>query len=149
MIARSIYRLKPFACSSLICGGIASSSLATTRDQHRTVGAEGGLQRFIHLGGFFNAYTFDTAGLGDAGEVGIVELRTVGEIAPGLHLHRHEAQHAVVKDDNFTGSFICASDRKSPISMLNPPSPHMATTCRSGAVAWAPMACGMALAIEP
>ena len=43
-------------------------------DQHRTVGAEGGLQRFIHLGGFFNAYTFDTAGLGDAGEVGIVEL---------------------------------------------------------------------------
>ncbi len=33
--------------------------------------------------------------------------------------------------------------------MVNPPSPHIATTWRSGAVAWAPSACGMALAIEP
>ena len=30
IMARSIYRLKPFACSSLISGGITSSSLAVT-----------------------------------------------------------------------------------------------------------------------
>ncbi|MNV51915.1 hypothetical protein D3C71_1439810 [compost metagenome] len=48
-----------------------------------------------------------------------------------------------------TGSFSWANDRKSPISIVKPPSPHMAITCLFGSVACAPIACGMALAIEP
>jgi hypothetical protein len=78
-----------------------------------------------------------------------VQFGTVGEIAPAFISIATKPSTLLLKMIIFTGSFICASDRKSPISMLNPPSPHIATTWRSGAVALAPMACGMALAIEP
>ena len=33
--------------------------------------------------------------------------------------------------------------------MVKPPSPDSETTCRSGNAAWAPIACAIALAIEP
>ena len=35
------------------------------------------------------------------------------------------------------------------MSIVKPPSPHSAMTCRSGEPTLAPMACGMAFAIDP
>ena len=49
----------------------------------------------------------------------------------------------------FTGKPSCARLRKSPISMVKPPSPDSEITCRPGNAAWAPIACAIALAIEP
>src|SRR6267142_562560 len=49
----------------------------------------------------------------------------------------------------FTGRPSCARLRKSPISMVKPPSPDSEITCRPGNAVCAPMACGIALAIEP
>ncbi len=49
----------------------------------------------------------------------------------------------------FTGRSYWTRVRKSPISMENPPSPAIATTCRFRSVNWAPIACGSALAMEP
>ena len=34
-----------------------------------------------------------------------VQLSTVCQVASGFHLHRHKAQHAVIKDDNFHWQF--------------------------------------------
>ena len=50
---------------------------------------------------------------------------------------------------SFTGRFNCARLMKSPISMVKPPSPDIEITWRPGNAACAPMAWGMALAIEP
>ncbi|MGY2938826.1 hypothetical protein ACVWZ6_008428 [Bradyrhizobium sp. GM6.1] len=55
----------------------------------------------------------------------------------------------LLKMTTFTGSFICVSVIRSPISMVKPPSPESEITCRPGCAACAPIACGMALAIEP
>ena len=55
----------------------------------------------------------------------------------------------LLKITTFTGSFICVSVIRSPISMANPPSPDIEITCRPFSAACAPMACAMALAIEP
>ena len=49
----------------------------------------------------------------------------------------------------FTGRPSWAKLMKSPIIMVKPPSPDIEMTCRVGYVAWAPIACSMALAIEP
>ena len=49
----------------------------------------------------------------------------------------------------FTGSSCWVSVRKSPISMVKPPSPESEITCRPGKAAWAPIACAIAFAIEP
>ncbi|MNE52114.1 hypothetical protein D3C80_1467720 [compost metagenome] len=70
-------------------------------DQHRTVDGKRTLQRFIHVCGFFHADARDTAGFGDFRKVGIVQLRAVGQIATGFHLHRHESQHAVIEHHDF------------------------------------------------
>jgi hypothetical protein len=49
----------------------------------------------------------------------------------------------------FTGRSYWTRVRKSPISMENPPSPDIDTTCRSVSVNWAPIAIGSAFAIDP
>lgn len=49
----------------------------------------------------------------------------------------------------FTGRSYWTRVRKSPISMVNPPSPDMETTCRFRSRNCAPIACGRALAIDP
>ena len=49
----------------------------------------------------------------------------------------------------FTGSPYWTMVRKSPMSMENPPSPAMAMTWRPRSGNCAPIAWGMALAIEP
>jgi hypothetical protein len=49
----------------------------------------------------------------------------------------------------FTGRPSWDRLMKSPIIIEKPPSPDSDTTCRSGKAAWAPMACSIALAIEP
>ena len=49
----------------------------------------------------------------------------------------------------FTGRPSCTRLRKSPISIVNPPSPDSEITWRPGNAAWAPIACAIALAIEP
>lgn len=55
----------------------------------------------------------------------------------------------LLNSTTFTGRSYWTRVRKSPISMENPPSPDIATTCRSRSTNWAPIACGSALAIEP
>lgn len=55
----------------------------------------------------------------------------------------------LLKRTTFTGRLYWTRVRKSPISMVNPPSPDIETTCRFRSVNWAPIACGSALAIEP
>ena len=49
----------------------------------------------------------------------------------------------------FTGRPSWVRLMKSPIIMVKPPSPDIEITCRSLCEAWAPIACSMALAIEP
>src|SRR5262245_32719390 len=49
----------------------------------------------------------------------------------------------------FTGRLCWTRVRKSPISMVKPPSPDSEVTCRRGNAAWAPIACDIALAMEP
>jgi hypothetical protein len=49
----------------------------------------------------------------------------------------------------FTGRPSCTRLRKSPISMVKPPSPESEITWRRRNVIWAPIACGIALAMEP
>ena len=49
----------------------------------------------------------------------------------------------------FTGSLYWTIVMRSPSSMDRPPSPHRAITCRSGYSICAPIAIGMALAMEP
>lgn len=97
-------------------------------DQHRAVGAKRGLQRVVDLRGFFDANAFYAAGFSNAGEIGVVQLGTVGQIAPAFISIATNPSTLLLKITIFTGSFICASERKSPISMLKPPSPHIATT---------------------
>src|SRR5215471_2266316 len=48
-----------------------------------------------------------------------------------------------------TGRLCCTRVKKSPISMVKPPSPDNEITCRRGNADWAPIACDMALAMEP
>ena len=55
----------------------------------------------------------------------------------------------LLKIRTFTGKLSCFNERRSPISMVKPPSPDSETTCRPGEAACAPMACVIALAIEP
>src|SRR5271166_2062317 len=55
----------------------------------------------------------------------------------------------LLKTTIFTGAFNCCRESKSPSNMASPPSPERVTTWRSGNANCAPMACGMALAIEP
>ena len=49
----------------------------------------------------------------------------------------------------FTGSSSWTRLKRSPISMVKPPSPESEITCRCGKAAWAPIACAIAFAIEP
>ena len=49
----------------------------------------------------------------------------------------------------FTFNPSCTRLRKSPISMVNSPSPLSEITCRLGNAACAPIACAIALAIDP
>jgi hypothetical protein len=49
----------------------------------------------------------------------------------------------------FTGRCSCRRVISSPSSIATPPSPDSETTCRPGWLAWAPMACGSALAMDP
>lgn len=55
----------------------------------------------------------------------------------------------LLKSTTFTGRSYCTRVRKSPISMENPPSPDIDTTCRRRSVNWAPIAIGSAFAIDP
>ena len=48
-----------------------------------------------------------------------------------------------------TGSCRWRSVSSSPSSIASPPSPDSAMTCRPGWLAWAPIACGSALAMLP
>ena len=50
---------------------------------------------------------------------------------------------------SLTGMSSPAAVSSSPISIEKPPSPHRATTWRSGEPTFAPIACGIELAIEP
>src|SRR5690606_37301146 len=52
----------------------------------------------------------------------------------------------LLNSTTFTGRSYWTRVRKSPISMLNPPSPDMETTCRPRSVNCAPMAIGSAFA---
>ena len=72
----------------------------------------------------------------------------VSREATGLHLQLDEAQAAVVEHVTFTGRSIWVSVMKSPSIMAKPPSPDIEITWRPLCEAWAPIACGMALAIE-
>ena len=55
----------------------------------------------------------------------------------------------LLKIISLTGMSRPAAVSSSPISIEKPPSPHIATTWRSGEPTLAPIACGIALAIEP
>ena len=55
----------------------------------------------------------------------------------------------MLKTISLTGMSRPAAVSSSPISIENPPSPQSAITWRSGEPTLAPMACGIALAIEP
>src|SRR6516165_8274817 len=48
-----------------------------------------------------------------------------------------------------TGRLCCTRVKKSPISIVKPPSPDNEITCHRGNADWAPIACDMALAMEP
>ena len=55
----------------------------------------------------------------------------------------------LLKTISFTGMSSPAAVSSSPISIEKPPSPQSAITCRSGEPIFAPIACGIALAIDP
>ena len=55
----------------------------------------------------------------------------------------------LLKIISLTGMSSPAAVSSSPISIEKPPSPHSAMTWRSGDPTFAPMACGIALAIDP
>ena len=63
----------------------------------------------LNLGQAVMVYCYQLATLiqqpANSGKVGVVQLSTVCQVASGFHLHRHKAQHAVIKDDNFHWQF--------------------------------------------
>ena len=55
----------------------------------------------------------------------------------------------LLKITTLTGNLSCTSEMKSPISMVKPPSPESEMTWRALSIDCAPIACGMALAMDP
>ncbi len=148
--ARRSQRLKPLTCSAPIVGGMDSSCGAVTTS--RTAGpscASTSATAPGEIAGVFDPYRVDAHGAGHGGEIGVLKVRAQLDEAGRLHLQRHEAENAIVEDHGLDRKILLLERDRSPISMVKPPSPDSEITCRSGCAAWMPMACGIALAMEP
>ena len=73
----------------------------------------------------------DADGFGHCREVRVLELGAKWKKAGGFLLELDEPEGALLKTTTFTGRPSCTKLRKSPISIVNPPSPDSEITWRS------------------
>jgi hypothetical protein len=88
-------------------------------------------------------------GPGDPGEVGIVETSAVGDDPGGLHLQLHERQRVVVEHHDLHGKLLLAERDQLAEQHRKPAIARKRDHLPTGWLAWAPMACGSALAMDP
>src|SRR5258707_11735279 len=104
-------------------------------DQHRTGMSQGLGELLLYLGRVLNAHTLYADGLSHGREVRIDKLGSGVEKAGRLLFELDEAGAPLLNTITFTGSLSCDRLRRSPISMVNPPSPDSDITWRCGKAA--------------
>ena len=106
------------------------------------------LDRRQHLLGTLTAIPLGAACAREGDEVDRREIAAERRIAK-LHLLELDLSEAVVlEDDDLDREIVCTAVVISAISIANPPSPTIATDCRSGYASWPAMANGRPGAIE-
>jgi len=84
----------------------------------------------LHLRRILDAHALDADGLSHGREVRIDKLGSGVEKAGRFLFELDEAERTIVNTITFTGSLSCDRLRRSPISMVNPPSPDSEITWR-------------------
>ena len=148
---RVAYRVKPLTWSErdlgrdrqLLPGG-------DDVDQRRAVVGERRAQRVLELAGFSTRTPCSPTARATSAKFGVVELGAEVDEAGGLHLQLDEGQRAVVEHDDLhrqpllaEGEQLAEQHRQAAVAgrARRPAGP--------GWAAWAPIACGSALAIVP
>ena len=124
---------KPFACSRVMAGGMASAwrSVATSR----IAGPSWARNCRTAVGqvlGSLDTPSPDAERVADRGEVRVDQVGGEVHEAGGLHLELDEVQRGVVEDHHLHRQVLWISVTSSPSIMVKPPSPASATTCRPG-----------------